>query len=124
MRKSLATIKNPSKLKENRRKLSIRKKVSGTERRPRICAFRSNTNIFVQVINDELEKTIFSVQTYGKDAVGTNSNTESAVAVGAKVAAMLKKSNIETAVFDRNGKKYTGVIAKLAETIRENGIRI
>ncbi len=124
MRKSLKTIKNASKAKEARRKLSIRKKVIGSTDRPRICATKTNSNIFVQVVNDAESKTLFSVQTFGKNAVGSSSNVESAKAVGAEVAKKLGENNIKNAVFDRNGKKYTGVIATLADSIREGGIQI
>lgn len=124
MRKSVKTIKNPSKAKEARRKLSIRKKVIGTAERPRICATKTNCNLFVQVVNDSESKTLFSVQTFGKNAVGSSSNTESAKTVGSEVAKKLGEQNIKNAVFDRNGKKYTGVIATLADSIREGGVQI
>jgi large subunit ribosomal protein L18 len=124
MRKSLKTIKNASKAKEARRKLSIRKKISGSADRPRICATKSNSNIFVQIVNDSEGKTLFSVQTFGKNAVGSKSNAESAKILGTEVAKKLSENNIKNAVFDRNGKKYTGVIATLADSIREGGIQI
>ena len=124
MRKSLKKIKSASKAKENRRKLSIRKKIVGSSERPRVCASKTNSNLFVQVIDDSSNKTLFSVQTFGKNAVGTNSSVESAKVVGEAVAKGLKDKNISSAVFDRNGKKYTGVVASLATSIREAGIQI
>jgi large subunit ribosomal protein L18 len=124
MRKVHKKIKNESKAKEYRRKLSIRKKINGTAERPRVCATKSNKNIFVQVVDDVAGKTLFSVQTYGKTAVGNGANAEAAKAVGAAVAKGLSEKNISNAVFDRNGKKYTGVVAAIAQTIRENGIQI
>lgn len=124
MRKSLKTIKNASKAREHKRKLSIRKKIIGTIERPRLCATKTNSNIFVQVVNDAEGKTLFSVQTFGKNAVGTSSNKESAKAIGTEVAKKLTENNIKNAVFDRNGKKYTGVIATLADSIRDGGIQI
>jgi large subunit ribosomal protein L18 len=124
MRKSLKKIKNSSKKKELRRKLSIRKKIIGTTDRPRICATKSNTNLFVQIIDDSTNATLFSVQTFGKNAVGSNSSAESAKIVGAAVAKGLADKSIKNAVFDRNGKKYTGVVATLADSIREGGIQI
>jgi large subunit ribosomal protein L18 len=124
MRKQIKKIKNSSKAKEQRRKLSIRKKIIGTTVRPRICATKTNANIFVQVIDDSANKTLFSVQTFGKAAVGSNSNAESAKLIGAAVAKGLKEKNLETAVFDRNGRKFTGVISTLASSIREAGIQI
>ena len=74
MRKSQRKIKNESKAKEHRRKLAIRKKVVGTTERPRVCASKSNKNIYVQVVDDVAGKTLFSVQTYGKAAVGNGAN--------------------------------------------------
>jgi len=124
MRKQLKTIKNPSKAKEARRKLSIRKKIIGDEVRPRICATKTNSNLFVQVVNDATNTTLFSVQTFGKNAVGKSSNAESAKIVGTAVAKKLLEKEIKQAVFDRNGKKYTGVISALADSIREGGVQI
>lgn len=124
MRKYLGKIKNPSKAKEYRRKLSIRSRVAGTEARPRICATKSNKNLFVQVVDDAAGKTLFSVQTFGKNSVGKAANATSAKEVGAALAKKLAEKNITTAVFDRNGKKYTGVVAELAASIRANGIQI
>lgn len=124
MRKSYRTIKNASKAKEMRRKLSIRKKIVGTSDRPRICATKTNSNLFVQVVNDADSKTLFSVQTFGKNATGKSANVESAKLVGAEVAKKLGESNIKNAVYDRNGKKYAGVIAALADSIREGGVQI
>lgn len=124
MRKVLGKIKNPSKEKEFRRKLSIRKKVIGTTERPRICATKTNKHLFVQVVDDATNKTLFSVQTFGKNAVGKGANAEGAKAVGIQVAKLMSDKNIKNAVFDRNGKKYTGVILTLADAIREGGVQI
>lgn len=124
MRKSYKKVKNASKAKILRRKLSIRTKISGTTEKPRICATKSNKNLFVQVVDDVTSKTLFSVQTFGKNAVAAGSNVEGAKVVGKKVSELLKEKNISTAVFDRNGRKYTGVVAALADSIRENGIQI
>lgn len=124
MRKNIGKIKNASKAKEYRRKLSIRKKVVGSEARPRICASKTNKHLSVQVIDDAAGKTILSVQTFGKNAIGKSANAESAKEVGTQVAKLLTEKNIKNAVFDRNGKKYTGVISTLAESIREGGVQI
>ena len=124
MRKSLKKIKNSTKAKEQRRKLSTRKKIIGSTERPRICATKTNSNLFVQVIDDSTNQTLFSVQTFGKNAVGTNSSAESAKTVGTAVAKGLQDKKIEKAIFDRNGKQYTGVVAALATSIREAGIQI
>ncbi|MBL7664229.1 MAG: 50S ribosomal protein L18 [Bacteriovoracaceae bacterium] len=124
MRKLQSKIKNEKKAKTYRRKLSIRKKVNGSAERPRVCMIKTNKHIQIQVINDDASKTLFCVQTFGKNAVGTNGNKDSAKLLGVKVAELLKGSKITKAVFDRNGKLYAGVVAMLADTIRENGIQI
>jgi large subunit ribosomal protein L18 len=124
MRKQQSKIKNDRIAKAYRRRLSIRKKINGTADRPRVCAVKSNKHIQVQVIDDEAGKTLFAVQTFGKNAVGKSSNKDSAKEIGKAVADKLKSSKIEKAVFDRNGKLYTGAISVLADSIRENGIQI
>lgn len=124
MRKLNKKIKSPSLMKRQRRKLSIRKHIIGSSERPRVAITKTNKNIFVQVVDDSKSKTLFSVQTFGKNAVGTSANKESAKVIGQKVADGLKESNIEKVVFDRSGYKYHGVIAVLADSIRENGIQV
>ena len=124
MRKNIAKIKNETKAKEYRRKLSIRKKVIGSAEKPRLAVTKSNKHLRVQIIDDVKSATLFSVQTYGKTKVANSCNAEGAKKVGAEVAATLKKNNLNKAVFDRSGKQYTGVIKALADSIRENGIQI
>jgi large subunit ribosomal protein L18 len=124
IRKQQARIKNPSLAKKARRKLAIRKKVSGTSERPRVCVVKTNKHISVQVVDDSQGKTLFSVQTFGKNAVGGRANKEDAKKVGTAVAEKLKANKTEKAVFDRNGSIYTGVVAEVASAIRENGITI
>jgi large subunit ribosomal protein L18 len=124
MRKNTAKIKNETKAKEYRRKLSIRKKVIGSADKPRLAVTKSNKHLRVQAIDDVKSATLFSVQTFGKTKVANNSNAESAKKIGAEVAATLKTKNLSKAVFDRGGKQYTGVIKALADSIRENGIQI
>lgn len=124
MRKNTAKIKNETKDKEYRRKLSIRKKIVGSAEKPRLCVTKSNKHLRVQAIDDVKSATIFSVQTYGKTKIAEHANAEGAKKVGAVVAATLKKNNLSKAVFDRSGKQYTGVVKALADSIRENGIQI
>ena len=123
MRKVYGKFDNLKDLQRQKRRLSIRKKVSGTVARPRVCAMKSNKHLSVQVINDENSTTFFTVSTYGKNAVTGNADTR-VLEVGKKIAAQLKAKNITAAVFDRAGYRYTGIIAKLAQSIRENGIQI
>ena len=125
MRKQIGKIRSAEEARRERRRLKIRKTVIGTEVRPRVCVSKSNKNIFVQVINDSNGKTLFSVQTFGKNGVkGAKANVEGGKLVGANVAEGLKSKNIESVVFDRSGHKYAGVIAAVADGIRENGIRV
>ncbi|RLA62470.1 MAG: 50S ribosomal protein L18 [Epsilonproteobacteria bacterium] len=125
MRKKIGKIKNSSLAKRYRRKLKIRKIVIGSTERPRICVGKTNKNLFVQAIDDSTHKTLFSVQTFGKNAVaGAKGNKEGAKLLGAKIAENLKANKIETAVFDRAGHKYHGVLAALVEGIKENGVSI
>lgn len=124
MRKPNGKVKNASAERRLRRKLSIRKQIVGSTERPRVCITKSNKNIFVQVIDDSVSKTLFSVQTFGKSAVDAKANKDGAKVVGAKVAEQLKGKNIERVVFDRSGYKYHGVVAALADSIRENGIQV
>ena len=124
IRKPKGKIKKESEAKKLRRKLSIRKTIVGSADRPRLSVIKSNKHIAVQVIDDSASKTLFSVQTYGKNAVEAKNNVEGAKVVGAKLASELKGKNISKAVFDRNGLKYHGVIAAIVEVARENGIQI
>lgn len=124
MRKNLSKIKNETKSKEYRRKLSIRKKIVGSAEKPRLAVTKSNKHLRVQVIDDVKSMTLFSVQSFGKTKVASCGNAEGAKKIGAEVAATLKKNNLTKAVFDRSGKQYTGVIKTLADSIRENGIQI
>lgn len=124
IRKKLKSVKNSSQAKAYRRKLTIRKKVNGSTDRPRICAVKTNKHLSVQIVDDENSKTLFSVQTFGKNKVADKANNENAKLVGAAVAAGMKERKLEKAVFDRNGGVYTGVIKTLADSIRENGITI
>lgn len=124
MRKQIGKISSEKEKRKYRRKLSIRAKISGSCERPRLSVCRTNKHLSVQVIDDAASLTLFSVQTYGKNAVSASNNKDGAVVVGAKIAEVLKSKNISTAVFDRSGYKYTGVVAALVDSIRENGVRI
>lgn len=97
------------------RKLRIRAKVNGTETRPRLAVFRSNAALYVQVINDEIGKTLFSDMLKG-------ATIANAKVLGTTVVAHLKKEKITTVVFDRSGYRYHGVVKSLAESVREGGI--
>ena len=125
MRKERRKIKNPSHRQKMRRRLAIRKKVVGTAEKPRICVIKSNKHLMVQVIDDHLGKTLFSVQTYGKKHLkDAENNKDGAKRIGDEVARILKKDKIERAVCDRAGCRYHGIIATLVDSVREQGIQI
>jgi len=124
MRKPIGKQKTPVRANTLRRKLTIRKKLSGSDERPRVCVSKSNNNLFIQAIDDTNNVTLFSVQTFGKNAVFKGVNLKNAKEVGEKVATELQTRKISSAVFDRNGRKYTGILAAVAEGIRSKGIQL
>jgi len=98
----------------------IRKTLHGTSSTPRLCVFRSNKDIYVQIIDDEEGKTLLSVS--GKELKLKGVNIENAKKVGEEIAARAKKAKIKTVVFDRGGYLYHGVVKALAESAREKGL--
>lgn len=108
--------------KEQRRikiKFRIRKKVNGTAERPRLSVFRSNKQIYAQVINDLEGKTLASASSAGMDKMP---KIEQAKKVGALVAEKAKAAGVEKVVFDRNGYLYHGRVQALADAAREGGL--
>ena len=104
----------------------IRKRLSGSEARPRLAVFRSDKHIYAQVIDDGSGKTVAQASTLDKDLRGTakrGGNVEAAKAVGTAIAGRLKERGIETVVFDRGGYLYHGRIKALAEAAREAGLK-
>ncbi len=110
------------KMERNRRHLRVRRKISGTADRPRLCVYRSNTNLYVQIIDDINQKTLVSCSTLDKDIKTKHANKEAAKEVGAMIAKKAKAQKIETVVFDRGGYIYHGVVKELAEAAREGGL--
>lgn len=104
------------------RKVHIRKSVYGTAERPRMTVTRSNTNLYVQVINDEEGKTLASISTLEKEFANLKPNTEGATKLGEAFGKRLKDKSITTIVFDRNGYLYHGVVKALADGTRNAGI--
>jgi large subunit ribosomal protein L18 len=98
---------------------AIRKKVSGTSERPRLAIFRSNKDIYAQIIDDINSNTLASASS--KDAKGTK--TEQAAVVGKLIAETAKKAGVETVVFDRGGFLYHGRVKALADSAREAGLK-
>ena len=101
----------------------VRKDVHGTSAVPRLNVFRSNSNIFAQIIDDETGTTLVSASSLDKDLKLTNgSNVEAAKVVGKALAERAKKAKITKVVFDRGGYLYHGRVKALAEAAREAGL--
>jgi large subunit ribosomal protein L18 len=114
----------------DRRKVRIRKKVTGTPERPRLTAFRSARHIYAQVIDDVNGCTLAHVSTMSKDVRDANAQaekkpkkTEQATQVGALIAKMCLSKEIGKVVFDRNGYKYHGRVSALAAAARKAGLK-
>ena len=105
-----------------KRHVRVRGKVSGTPECPRLNVFRSNANIYAQVIDDVNGVTLVSANTLEKDFEGATGNCEAAKKVGLAVAERAKAKGIDTVVFDRGGYVYHGRVAELAEGAREGGL--
>ena len=106
-----------------KRHLRIRQNLSGTAEKPRLDVFRSNKQIYAQIIDDETKTTLVSASSLDKDLKLTNgSNTEAAKIVGKAIAEKAKKANITKVVFDRGGYLYHGRVKALADAARENGL--
>lgn len=106
-----------------RRHLRIRKKLSGTSELPRLAVFRSERNIYAQIIDDVAGKTLVSASTLDKDFDSkVGSNQEAAKKVGELIANKAVKAGIKKVVFDRGGYIYHGRVKELAEGAREAGL--
>lgn len=105
----------------NRIKAHIRHKISGTSQKPRLTVFRSNTQIYAQLIDDVQGKTLASASSLGIKEKMTK--TEQAGKVGALVAKAALDAGITQVVFDRNGYLYHGRVKQLADAAREAGLK-
>jgi len=114
--------KTDRKLERTRRHKRVRTKISGTAERPRLCVFRSNSNLYVQVIDDAAGNTLVSASTLDKEVKTKHANKEAAKEVGALVAKRALEKGIKTVVYDRGGYVYHGVVKELAEAAREAGL--
>lgn len=111
--------KNKLRLKRHKR---IRGKISGTAERPRLSIFRSNKNIYAQLIDDVAGVTLASASSLDENVSEDATKVEQATAVGKAIAEAVKAKNISTVVFDRSGYLYHGRIQALADAARENGL--
>ena len=105
-----------------RRHLRVRRKISGTAECPRLCVYRSNTNVYAQIIDDVKGVTLVSASTLDKEIKTKHANKEAAKEVGTLIAKKAIEKNIKKVVFDRGGYIYHGVVKELAEAAREAGL--
>jgi large subunit ribosomal protein L18 len=117
---ALTTLERRSRI-----RMRIRKKISGTAEKPRLAVFRSNKQIYVQVIDDLNGVTLLSAGSKEKEIAGKNGikKIEQAASVGKLLAAKCKEKGIEDVVFDRSGYKYHGRVKSLADAARAGGLK-
>lgn len=101
----------------------IRKNISGDSSRPRLSVFRSNKQIYAQLIDDATGKTIASAGSLKNDGAQKVNKVEQAKLIGKEIAEKAIKAGIDTVIFDRGGYLYHGRIKSLAEAARENGLK-
>jgi len=107
-----------------RRHLRVRKKVSGSQARPRLVVTRSSRHIYVQLIDDASARTLVAASTLDESLrAGEGDKKARAAAVGKLVAERAKAAGIEAVVFDRAGYRYHGRVAALADAAREGGLQ-
>ena len=108
-----------------RRKIRVRKKVRGTDQRPRVCVFRSNKHIYAQVISDSQGKTLAAVSSLSEglaDQLKNSKGVDATKQVGVALAKVCKEKKISRVVFDRNGFIYHGRVKAVADGAREGGL--
>jgi large subunit ribosomal protein L18 len=107
-------------------KMRIRKKITGTAERPRLAVYRSNKQIYVQVVDDLNNVTLLSASSREKEIAASVTGikkVEQAKLVGKLLASKCKDKGIESVVFDRSGYKYHGRVKSLADAAREGGLK-
>ena len=107
-----------------KRKASIRKKISGTQERPRLTIYKSNTRTYVQVIDDVAGATLAAASNLEKDHRDIANKVSSLEKLGALIAERLKAKNITAVIFDRNGYRYHGKVKAIADGARKAGISL
>ena len=118
-------VSKERRLARKKRQARVRKKVTGSVERPRLCVFRSSKHIYAQIIEDVSGKTLVTASTVAKgaaDSVKNSGNVEAAKLVGKQIAEKALAQDIKQVVFDRNGFLYHGRIKALADAAREAGL--
>ncbi len=109
---------------KNRIKKRVRKAVSGTAERPRLSVFRSNKQIYAQIIDDLKEVTLAAASSNEKEIISAEvSKSEKAALVGKLIAEKAQKAGIEKVVFDRSGYLYHGRVKQFADAARKGGLK-
>ena len=109
-------------VRRRRRKLGLRKHLTGTAERPRLTVYRSLKHIYAQIIDDVTGKTLASASSIQDQGVGSG-NKEGATVVGKNLASRAKEAGVTTVALDRNGFKYHGRVKALADAAREAGLQ-
>ena len=109
--------------KRAKRKAHIRIKIKGTSERPRISVFRSNLHFSAQVIDDANGVTLCSASSTEKALSSLKNNTADVKKLGIELGKRMVSKNIKTAVFDRNGYSYHGLVQAMADGVRESGVQ-
>lgn len=115
----------PRQLARKRRQARVRRRVRGTDARPRLCVYRSGKHMYAQVISDQTGRTLAAASTLSPELRGQLTGTGNRAAarqVGALIARICQERGIRTVVFDRNGFLYHGRVQALAEAAREAGL--
>ena len=106
-----------------RRKHHIRKSISGTVSRPRMSVFRSNSHMYVQVIDDVAGATLVAASTVESELKGLRNTVEDAAKLGEVIGKRMLEKNMDTCVFDRNGYLFHGIVKSIADGARKAGVR-
>ena len=118
-------VSKERRLARRKRQVRVRKKITGSTERPRLCVFRSAKHIYAQIIEDVSGKTLVTASTVAKgaaDSVKYSGNVEAAKLVGKQIAEKALAQDIKQVVFDRNGFLYHGRVKALADAAREAGL--
>ena len=115
--------KTDRKMERQRRHMRVRRKISGTAERPRLCVYKSNNNIYAQIIDDVAGNTLIAASTLDKEIKTKHANKAAAKEVGTLIAKRATDKKIVDVVFDRGGYIYHGVVKELAEAAREGGLK-
>ncbi|MEE8171021.1 MAG: 50S ribosomal protein L18 [Phycisphaerae bacterium] len=110
-----------------RRKRRVRGRVFGTAERPRLSVFRSNKQIYAQIIDDSTGRTLCAMSSRSKtlqESLGSGGNKTAATEVGKALADVAKQKGIQSVVFDRSGYRYHGRVRALADAVRQSGVKV